>query len=89
MGILFVSTDNFFLLFTKETSRVLWCRRYKFLGSLYKCTRVYTRQGIVALIRFLSISYHIMLYRICFQYMRNEMANDYALSMDSLEVCSL
>lgn len=56
MGILFVSTDNFFLLF-----RVLWCRRYKFLGSLYNCTRVYTRQGIVALIRFLSISYHIML----------------------------
>lgn len=27
--------------------------------------------------------------RICFQYMRNEMANDYALSIDSLEVCSL
>lgn len=61
MGILFVSTDNFFLLFTKETSRVLWCRRYKFLGSLYKYSPVYTRQGIVALIRFLSISYHIML----------------------------
>lgn len=88
MGILFVSTDNFFLLFTKETSRVLWCRRYKFLGSLYKYSPVYTRQGIVALIRFFKyfLSHYV---RICFQYMRNEMANDYALSMDSLEVCSL
>lgn len=83
MGILFLSTDNFFLLFTKETSRVLWCRRYKFLGSLYKYSPVYTRQGTF-------FKYFLSHYvRICFQYMRNEMANDYALSMDSLEVYSL